>query len=244
MPLMVDVKRAVVFGGERGEGLQKTQKLAFFADELLVVPEGVLDASEIVLPPGRPSEVAEKLFLKTERRIPIHPVRAADADLDTLIAGATFVTSDLVDRNLNEKIAQIARRHHVLCNIIDTRDLCDTWFMSLVETDHLIAGLSTKAQATYYVTRLRKELEPKFQRWEREAAFTAEVRNLLPPQGRLAALQTIWNSPLVRWALRWRGPAAAVKVAQRTKGALFAGGNSRLDRKREAQKETRCEHSQ
>ncbi len=222
MPLMVDIKKAVVFAGERGEGLQKTQKLALFADELLVVSEAVPTAAEIVLPPGQPSEVAEKLLLKTERRVPVHPVRATDADLDALVAGATFVTSDLADRALNERIVAAAHKHHVLCNIIDTRDLCDTWFMSLIETDHLIAGLSTKAQATYYATRLRKELEPKFRRWEREAAFTAALRTLLPPQGRLEALKKVWKSPLVRWTLRWIGPQAALRMAQATQGGLFA----------------------
>jgi len=214
MPLMVDIKRAVVFAGERGEGLQKTQKLALFADELLVVSEAPPSSPEIVIPPGKPSEVNENLVLKAERRVPVHPVRAADADLDALVAGATFVTSDLADRALNERIVAVAQKHHVLCNIIDTRDLCDTWFMSLIETDHLIAGLSTKAKATYYVTRLRKHLETKFVRWEKEAAFTAAARELLPRERRLPGLKALWASPWIRTVLRWRGPDAALKAAR------------------------------
>jgi len=215
MPLMVDIKRAVVFAGERGEGLQKTQKLALFADELLVVSEAIPTATELVIPAGKPSEVNENLFLKAERRVPIHVVRAAEADLEALIAGATFVTSDLTDRTLNERIVAVARAHHVLCNIIDTRDLCDTWFMSLIETDHLIAGLSTKAQATYYVTRLRKTLEPRFVTWEKEAAFTAEARELFPRDQRLSGLRSLWSNPWVRLVLKWRGPHVALKTAQK-----------------------------
>ena len=215
MPLMVDIKRAVVFAGERGEGLQKTQKLSLFADELLVVSETPPLFPEIVLPAGRLSEVNEALSLKTERRIPVHPVRAAEADLDAVIAGATFVTSDLTDRSLNERIAAVAQKHRVLCNIIDTRDLCDTWFMSLIETDHLIAGLSTKAKATYYVTRLRQHLEPKFVRWEKEASFTAAARDLLPRERRFSGLKALWASPWIRMVLRWRGPEAALKSSKR-----------------------------
>jgi siroheme synthase (precorrin-2 oxidase/ferrochelatase) len=215
MPLMVDLKKAVVFAGERGEGLQKTQKLALFADELLVVGEAPPSSLEIVIPAGKPSELNENLFLKTDRRVPVHPVRAADADLDALIAGATFVTSDLADRALNERLAAVAKKHHVLCNIIDTTDLCDTWFMSLIETDHLLAGLSTKAKATYYVTRLRRELEPKFARWETEAAFTAAARELLPPERRLSGLKALWSSRWLRFVLRWRGPEAALKLARK-----------------------------
>lgn len=214
MPLMVDIKRAVVFGGERGEGLQKTQKLALFADDLLVVSEAPPTAAEIVIPAGKPSELNENLVLKAERRVPVHPVRAADGDLDSLISGATFVTSDLTDRTLNEAIAACAKRHHVLCNIIDTRDLCDTWFMSLIETDHLIAGLSTKAKATYYVTRLRQTLEPKFTKWEKEAAFTAAARELLPSR-RLEGLRRLWGSAFIRFTLRWRGQAAALAASEK-----------------------------
>lgn len=215
MPLMIDIKKAVVFAGERGEGLQKTQKLALFAEELLVVSEADPASPTIVIPAGKPSELNENLILKAERRVPVHPVRAADADLDALIAGVTFVTSDLTDRSLNERIAAAARKHRVLCNVIDTRDLCDTWFMSLIETDHLIAALSTKAKATYYATRLRTTLEPRFVRWEKEAAYTAAARELLPSQSRLAGLKALWASPWVRFLLRWRGQAAALAYSRK-----------------------------
>jgi len=215
MPLMVDIQRAVVFAGERGEGLQKTQKLALFADELLVVSEAAPSSGEIVIPAGKPSEVNENLLLPAERRVPVYPLRAAEADLDALIAGATFVTSDLTDRALNERIVAVAKKHHVLCNIIDTKDLCDTWFMSLIETDHLIVGLSTKAKATYYVTRLRKHLEPKFVRWEKEAAFTAAARELLPKARRFSGLKALWSSRWIRTVLRWRGPEAALNIAKK-----------------------------
>ena len=215
MPLMVNIQRAVVFAGERGEGLQKTQKLAVFADELLVVAEALPTSLEIIVPAGRPSEVNENLVLKAERRVPVHSLPAAEADLDALIAGATFVTSDLTDRALNERISAAAKRHHVLCNVIDTLDLCDTWFMSLIETDHLIAGLSTKAKATYYVTRLRQELEPQFRRWEAEAAFTSAARELLPRERRLSGLKALWASRWLRWVLRWWGPETALNLAKK-----------------------------
>jgi len=215
MPLMVDIKRAVVFAGERGEGLQKTQKLALFADELLVVSEAVPSSPEILVPSGKPSELGENLILKGDRRIPVHHLRAADADLEALVSGATFVTSDLADRALNLRIVAAAKAHHVMCNIIDTRDLCNTWFMSLIETDHLIAGLSTKATATYYVTRLRRELEPKFVRWEAEASFTASARELLVPERRFSGLKALWGSWWLRLVLRWRGPEAALELAKK-----------------------------
>ena len=210
MPLMVDVRRAVVFGGERGEGLQKTQKLALYADELLVVPERPVEASEMTFPAGRLSEVNENLSLAAPRTVPIHPVEASRADLDQVIRGATFVTSDLEDRALNEAIVEVAHRHHVLCNIIDTKDLCNTWFMSLVESPHLMGGWSTKATATFYVTRLRRELERRIPRWEREAEFTARLREALPPSRRRDVLAKAWKSATVRFLLFWLGVDAAL----------------------------------
>jgi|GEM_PF-3077234 len=213
MPLMIDLRRAVVFGGERGEGLQKTQKLSLFADELLVVPEGRFEGTAITLPAGRLSEVGEDLSLPQERVVPVHPKRAHDSDLDSLIQGASFVTSDLSDRRLNEQIASVAKTHNVLCNIIDTKDLCNAWFMSLLESPHLMGGWSTKATATFYVTRLRTEIQRRLPRWEKEAHFTALLREKILPQKRLEVLRKAWSSWRVRTVLRWRGVDAALRFA-------------------------------
>ena len=214
MPLMVNIRRAVVFGGERGEGLQKTQKLALFADELLVVPEAPVATSTLVFPAGKLSELKEKLELPQQREVPVHPVVAAKCDLDAVIRGATFLVSDLLDEHLNQQIAQAGERAGVLVNVIDTKPLCNTWFMSLIETPHLLAGLSTKGHAAFFSARLRKKLEPWFARQENEADFWIKVRQFLPPGSVLAALAPLENSWTLKLVRRALGHATALRLAR------------------------------
>ena len=53
MPLMIDLRKVVVLGGERGEGLQKVPKFAVFTDRLIVVPEAPYPHDQIILAAGR-----------------------------------------------------------------------------------------------------------------------------------------------------------------------------------------------
>ncbi len=222
MPLMVNIRRAVIFGGERGEGLQKTQKLALFAEELFIVPETTGVSSPLVLPPGKLSLVKEKLYLPQAREIPVHPIPAEDCDLDEVIRGATFVVSDLVDEQLNRRIFEAGERSGVLVNVIDTKPLCNTWFMSLIETPHLLAGLSTKGQAAFFSARLRKKLEPLFSRQEKEASFWIEVRKLLPPGPVLSSLSLLEKSWTLKfWRRCWGYSAALRRVPSLLKKSRF-----------------------
>jgi siroheme synthase-like protein len=214
MPLMVDLKKVVIFGGERGEGLQKTQKLSFFTDELLLVPEVSTDQERLLIPKGRPSELKEKLIRTEERWIPIHPQAAKDADLESLISQANFVVSDLSDPLLNEEIFAIATRHGVLCNVIDTKPLCNTWFMSLLQTDHLLVGLSTKGQAAFLSAQLRQKLQPWIERQDKRARFWVELLAQLNTEGRKSELAALRSSSSLRFLLAVFGPRTAQRWAQ------------------------------
>lgn len=185
MPLMIELKRVTVFAGERGEGLQKTQKLASFADDLLVVPEVRGTAPSLDLPAGPQSELKENLPLAQPRSVPVHPVAAADLDdesLASLIEGRSFVVSDLVDRAVNERIKALADRFHVLCTVVDTKDLCSAWFMGLIRTDHLTVAVSSSGAASpsstssFFVPRLREALTPHVEAQEAELVRQLEAR--------------------------------------------------------------------
>jgi len=185
MPLMVDLKRVTVFGGERGEGLQKIQKLASFADELLVVPEARGQGATIDLPAGPQSELKENLPLAQARSVPVFPVAAGELDDETLgllIRGRNFVVSDLVDRGINVRIKARADAEGVLCTVVDTKDLCSAWFMSLIRTDHLTVALSSAgaasptATSSFFVPRLREALTPAVVAQEAELVRQLEAR--------------------------------------------------------------------
>ena len=200
MPIMVDIQRVTVFGGERGEGLQKTQKLALFADDMLVVPEGGCGPA-IELPAGPQSEVREKLPLPAPRSVPVHPQRAgelSDDELRGLIAGRTWVVSDLESRNVNERIFRIANEEHVLCTVVDTKDLCSVWFMSLVQTEHIKVGISSGAKVSFFAPRMREYLQPLVERRELEASVLAQIRSEHPRETRAKVLERLYADPRFR----------------------------------------------
>jgi len=179
MPLMIDLKRVVIFGGERGEGLQKAEKLSLFADELLVVPESPYPHRNIDLAAGRLPHVGENLHRSTPRSIPVAAEPASILNAARYIAGANFVVSDLADRAVNERIAALCEESSTLCNVIDTRDLCNTWFMSLIDNPHLIAAVSSKGGCAYYARQTRIELEQEFAEREPVAEILTGIRDRL-----------------------------------------------------------------
>lgn len=151
-----------------------------------------------MVPAGQSPEVNEKLLLPQERRVPVHPQSAAQADLEALLTPGpgVFVVSDLADRRLNEKISQICRDRDILCNIIDTKDLCTVWFMSLIDTPHLSIALSSKGGAAYYSARLREELQPLVEHRDRTAGLLSELRGMIDPPRRFEVLQKVWKDGL------------------------------------------------
>jgi len=209
MPVMVDLKRVTVFGGERGEGLQKTQKLALFADELLVVPEAPGQGPTLELPAGAQSEVKEKLLLPRARSVPVHPRGAGRlrwGELRGLIRGRTWVVSDLADRRLNERIKAVADAEGVLCTVVDTKDLCSAWFMGLIKTDHLTVAVSSGGTVSFYVPRLREALTPLVEERELEASVLAEVRRGLDRAGREEVLADLFADSEFRRRVEARIP--------------------------------------
>lgn len=194
MPFMVDVKRAVVFGGERDEGLQKTEKMAVFADELLVVPESEDAPSRIELDAGPLNRVPERLSLDEPRSIPVADEPASFESIPEYVSGATFVTSDLEDPSLNTRIYNVARTENILCNIIDVKEKCDTWFMSVIDTPNMIAGISTKGGCAFYSQRTRIELEEEFDRRSDVSRLFTDLRDhLRPDQCNLCALNVVYE---------------------------------------------------
>ncbi|MFB6347038.1 MAG: bifunctional precorrin-2 dehydrogenase/sirohydrochlorin ferrochelatase [bacterium] len=194
MPFMVDVERAVVFGGERDEGLQKTEKMAVFADELLVVPETDDAPSEITLEAGPLERVPESLSLEESRTIPVADEPASQDNIPGYVEGATFVTSDLEDESLNTRIEEAAGERNILCNIIDVKEKCDTWFVSVIDTPNMIAGISTKGGCAFYSQRTRIELEEEFETRSRVSKLFTELRDeLRSGQCNLCALQVVYD---------------------------------------------------
>ena len=135
MPLNVCLRRVVLFGAERGEGREKLDKLARFADEILAVPETVPYATE----------GAHEL----PDNVRFHPHTVEESDLSELLADADFVVSDLTSRAWNERIAAACRSSGRLVNIIDEKDLCTVYLMALVERPNLTLAVSTGGRCAF-----------------------------------------------------------------------------------------------
>ncbi|MBD3420413.1 MAG: hypothetical protein GF398_09880 [Chitinivibrionales bacterium] len=193
IPLMIDLKKAVIFGGERGEGLQKTEKLAAFADEILVVPESNYAAEFIELKSGLQPHVYEKIELQHDRAIPVANFVASYENIATYVYGATLVVSDLNDRQINEAIFRCCVENNIPCNVIDTKELCTAWQMSLIDTPNMMAGISSKGTCAFYTKQTRIELQKEFDHRSKIAEILTELRNLLPADKRSAVLEKIYG---------------------------------------------------
>lgn len=207
MPLLVDLRDVVVFAGERDEGLQKTEKMAVFADELLIVPEQTVTASHLHLDSGPLNRVPESLSLEEPREVPVHPRPAHEVDVRELVRGRSFVTSDLEDEELNREIAEACNELNVLCNVIDVKELCNTWLCSVIDVPYMQAGLSTKGGCAFYAQRTRMELEEEFRdRSEISRVFTELREGLREEQCSLCALDVVYGDDRMQELLedqRW-----------------------------------------
>ncbi|MBV8515531.1 MAG: bifunctional precorrin-2 dehydrogenase/sirohydrochlorin ferrochelatase [Acidobacteria bacterium] len=88
-----------------------------------------------------------------------------------LVVAATSSTA------VHEEIYAEARRHGVLCNVVDVPDLCDFFYPAIVRRGSLQIAISTAGESPALSQRLRKELEQQFGReYEAWIAAIGEAR--------------------------------------------------------------------
>jgi siroheme synthase (precorrin-2 oxidase/ferrochelatase) len=238
LPMMLGLHSVVVFGGESGEGLAKTEKLALYAPRVRVVP--VLDAAGLAaLASGRPElfqggagqgwrlrfpagpvrHIEERLEFREERSalLDAHDVAwyltpGRETELAALLAGADFVCTDLDNEAWNETLHHACQAAGIRHVAVDRKRWSDTWFMSLVDSGNLVAGLSSRGASPFYLKQMRRELENGFPARARVAAALQAVgRGLLAGmdrEARLSALEAVYRDPGFR-GLAESGPVDA-----------------------------------
>ena len=60
---------------------------------------------------------------------------------------------------LNAEIKELGKKHHILTNVVDTPDLCDFYFGSIVNKKHLKIAISTNGKSPVVSKRLRQYFE-------------------------------------------------------------------------------------
>jgi precorrin-2 dehydrogenase/sirohydrochlorin ferrochelatase len=64
--------------------------------------------------------------------------------------------------SLNSRIFYAAKRHGVLCNVVDAPDLCDFYYPALVRRGDLQIAISTSGRSPALAARIREQLEAQF----------------------------------------------------------------------------------
>jgi len=226
MPLMIDLKRVVVFGGTEGEGRQKAEKLSLYAEEVLVVPERLPAPSELKFGPGRAQWSGENLVFDHELTVKVHGKAATIGSVSRLVEGASFVCSDLRSRELNLHIVDVCKAKGIYCNVIDTKDLCNAWFMSHIDVPGMLVAISSKGGCAFYARTAREELEPEIARRGKISTILADFRAAYPKgRERMRAIEELYLSKNFQTAITANDWETARKVAD-AHLALAAGRGS------------------
>jgi precorrin-2 dehydrogenase/sirohydrochlorin ferrochelatase len=81
-----------------------------------------------------------------------------ESDLDKCFCVVAATSSKL----LHKKIFRVARKHGVLCNVVDVPELCDFYYPAVVRRGALQIAISTTGESPALAQRLRKELAKRF----------------------------------------------------------------------------------
>lgn len=218
MPVVVDIKKAVVFGSDRPEGRQKTEKLSLFADELILVPSGPVDYSVLHIRAGKLESCAEDLELPESRSIPVISkgwTGLSNQEIHNLISPATYVVSDLSDETANQMIYEKCRDQRILCTVIDNKTYSNTYFASLIHKPPLTVSLSTSGSCAFYARKCREELEAEFTDRQLAAEVLTELRAEIPAGNkRKKLLEQIYDNQDFRDALGSQNKIEAVKIGR------------------------------
>lgn len=218
MPVIVDIKKAVVFGSDRPEGRQKTEKLSLFADELILVPTHSVDYSSLCIPSGKLQNCAENLVLPNERNIPVISkgwIGLSEQEIDDLISSATYVVSDLSDQSANRLIHRKCLDQGILCTVIDNKEFSNTYFASLIHKPPLTVSLSTSGSCAFYARKCREELELEFANRQLAAEVLTDLRAEIPGgKKRKDLLELIYADNQFKNALENQNRNKAVEIGR------------------------------
>ena len=145
LPLFVDLagRRCLVVGGGRiAEG--RTRLLAAHGAVLRVVAPEVSDGLSAMEADGRVEEVRRRAFTPD------------DMDGGFLVLAATN------DRDVNAKIAELARGRGILCNVADDPQTSDVHVPALVRRGDLTVAISTGGASPAVTAGVRRRLEDVF----------------------------------------------------------------------------------
>ncbi len=191
LPLFFDLagRRCLVVGGGRiAEG--RTRLLAAHGAVLRVVAPEVSDGLSAMEADGRVEEVRRRTF--------------APDDLD----GVFLALAATNDRDVNAKIAELARGRGILCNVADDPQNSDVHVPALVRRGGLTVAISTGGRSPAVTAGVRRRLEGVFgPEWGVLLALLGDLRDATKqrypqPAERAAAVRALLDDGHVLELLR------------------------------------------
>lgn len=148
-PLMVDLdnKKILIVGGGAVAYRKMRQMLDFGARVRLIAPkicDEILEADT--------EEATDRLNL----------VRRAATEDDLLEADLAVLATD--DPAYNHQMAELCRTHHILVNVVDTKDDCDFYFPAIYRQGDVVLGVSTSGKSPLLAAHIRNEAAASLQR--------------------------------------------------------------------------------
>ncbi|MCH7919142.1 MAG: bifunctional precorrin-2 dehydrogenase/sirohydrochlorin ferrochelatase [Planctomycetes bacterium] len=82
------------------------------------------------------------------------------------------------DRSINETVYRDCQQAGILCNVVDTPDLCDFYLPAVVRRHPLQIAIGTEGSSPAFAKKVRMQLEKQFT--EEHSAFLRTLRSLRP----------------------------------------------------------------
>jgi precorrin-2 dehydrogenase/sirohydrochlorin ferrochelatase len=149
-------RRAVIVGGG-AVATQKAQALLAAGARLVVVSKDIDDALSSLCR-GSNAELIKSGYSKS------------------YIAEAALVIAATSNERLNKQIYKDCQELEILCNVVDSPELCDFIVPAVVKRGDLQIAIGTEGHCPAYAGHLRKKLERTFT--EKHGEFLAELEDL------------------------------------------------------------------
>lgn len=151
--LELDGRRVVIVGGGT-VAARKAEPVLKAGARLVVVAERICDALHGSCS-GTTAELIESKYSKD------------------YLAGATVVIAATDKPELNSRIYKDCQELEILCNVVDSPELCDFFVPAVVKRGDLQIAIGTEGQCPAYAGHIRKKLEKIFT--EKHGEFLAEL---------------------------------------------------------------------
>jgi precorrin-2 dehydrogenase/sirohydrochlorin ferrochelatase len=125
-------------------------------EKITAVAENSPNARITLIAPEIRQEIRELAKEKTQIDLLVRKFEDEDLEGKDLVLVATN------DKIENQRIKELAKKKHLLCNVADTPDLCDFYLSSVVQKGNLKLGISTNGKSPTVAKRIKEVLQQTF----------------------------------------------------------------------------------